>query len=364
MAKGPIALVLVGATGFLFLIFTQSLRWTTIRWLVPAWGVGICLLLVLPWYLAVTLATEGEWLRRFLFREDIGRFLEPMEGHSGPFWIIPLLLIAGMLPFSIFTGQALTLAWRHRSQRLLLVSLLAAGVIVIFFAFSGTKLPNYITPAFPFVAIILGNYLDTLFQPESWRRQPVPALLIGYTLLMIALPVGVYLGLDTVPHLASLRNLAYYFIIIPLFGLVAWVFSYRQQATGMMGALSFSWIALIFLAMYVILPKVEELNPVTQALKHIPANQEVVSYKRYNPAFSFYLQRIIPEFYSLDSLERYVAQHPSMIITRERYSVELDSLRPLVPIVFRQRELFEPITIELRKTGDGAAIGPVQNKSY
>ena len=350
MAKGPVALVIVGMVTLLFLLATKSLRWPVLRGFLPWWGITLFVLIAAPWYVAVTVATDGEWLQQFLFRENVSRFLEPMEGHGGPFWIIPLLIIAGMFPFSMLAGQAIHLAWRNRSERLLLLALLTVLVVVVFFSLSGTKLPTYVAPAFPFLAIILGYFLNHLFQPENLKKYAVAATVLVYALLMVALPVGVYLGLETEAHLVSLRDLAFCFLLVPVFGLLAWWFAYHQQVANMISALALSWIALILLSFCVILPRVDQLNPITKALEQIPENREVVSYKRFNPAFSFYLQRPIRQFSTLDSLQQYLNQHEAFIITREQYSPELDSIQPTLPIVFQHRELFEPVTIELRCT--------------
>jgi len=348
LAKGPVALVLVGGVGLGYLLLTGAFRWPTLRQLLPWYGIALFLLIALPWYIAVAITTEGEWLQRFLFQENVNRFLAPMEGHGGPVWLMAALALGGMIPFSFFFVQAFYVAWKHRSEHLLLIALLAVGVVVGFFSFSGTKLPTYIGPCLPFMAIILGFFLNELGRPGSLKRFAVPATILGYALLMVGLPIGLYLGLETQVPLASLTALSFYFVIIPLGGFISWLMALRGNVSLMVGTLAGSWIMLNLLAFWVILPKLDQLNPVAAALEKIPEQAEVVSYKRFNPAFSFYVQKPIIQFNHIDSLENHLAKSvETYILTDYRFSPELNALETNPQLLYRQRQLFEPIQLEL-----------------
>src|SRR5262249_49125578 len=122
-------------------------------------------LVAAPWYALVAAETKGAWIKAFWFKHHLARVTSPMEGHSGPvFYYLPVLLI-GLLPWSIFLGGAGWHAWRRLRQgeadeqaaiRLLLVWFAA---VVIFFSAVSTKLPNYILPAYPAAALLLGHFL-------------------------------------------------------------------------------------------------------------------------------------------------------------------------------------------------------------
>ena len=58
-------------------------------------------LVALPWYLLVSLRTNGQWTTDFLLIHNAGRFAAPMEGHSGSFLYYPIILAIGMFPWSI-----------------------------------------------------------------------------------------------------------------------------------------------------------------------------------------------------------------------------------------------------------------------
>ncbi|MEM9675540.1 MAG: hypothetical protein AAF992_23320, partial [Bacteroidota bacterium] len=275
-------------------------------------------------------------------------FMAPMEGHGGPWWLMAVLTFTGMLPFSFFIGPALYRAWKQRSDNFLIIAMASIVVVVGFFSVSGTKLPTYIGPSLPFAAIILGYFLDQLWIAGNLKRFAVATTLLVYSLLMIGLPIGVYLFLETQVHLAALRNLSFFFIIIPLGGIVSWLAALRQNVEVMIGSLVVSWVTLSLIAFFIILPQLDKLNPVAASLEHIPEHAQLVSYKRFHPAFAFYWQKPIIQYQHIDSLQKYVPNSSSVIIiTDHRYSPELDSAKVSPNLLYEQSQLFEPIRIRL-----------------
>ena len=127
-------------------------------------GILIVLLVAGPWYVAVTLATGGDWLLQFLGTHNVHRFLHPMERHSGPFFYYVIAVLAGFFPGSCFLPVAVFQAIReHRNRSTLAHSfglLLAwAGTYLVFFSLAATKLPNYIVPCYPAIALLTGAWL-------------------------------------------------------------------------------------------------------------------------------------------------------------------------------------------------------------
>jgi 4-amino-4-deoxy-L-arabinose transferase-like glycosyltransferase len=110
-----------------------------------------------PWYLAVHLRTHGEWTAGFFFVHNVGRFLAPMEKHSGGVFFHPLGMLVGFFPWSCYLPLAVVIAawrvWRRpvagRSEDALLLLLVWLAVWVGAFSAAATKLPNYVLPAYP-----------------------------------------------------------------------------------------------------------------------------------------------------------------------------------------------------------------------
>jgi 4-amino-4-deoxy-L-arabinose transferase-like glycosyltransferase len=171
LAKGPIG---VGLPMLAFLLFAASRNRSSAASGWPATLAGMRPLTMLlaaaavavPWYVWVGLRTDGEWLRGFLLVHNVGRFAVAMEGHSGSFLYYPAVVAVGLFPWSIVLAAMLAHAAcilrsptaddRRGPLQLLLCWMLAwIGV----FSCAGTKLPGYIWPAYPALAIATGLFL-------------------------------------------------------------------------------------------------------------------------------------------------------------------------------------------------------------
>lgn len=190
LAKGPVGLVLPSAVIGLFMLWTRQLG--KLKDLRLLRGVLSFALVALPWYLWVGAETRFEFLRRFIGVHNVGRFLSPMEGHGGPFYYYVLALLLGFAPWSVFLGPAGWHSWkgkdREPAHRFLWCWVLG---YVAFFSVSRTKLPNYILPVYPAVALLTGRFLD------DWRRGllQVPAWCLRASLVCFGLlGIGSMLG--------------------------------------------------------------------------------------------------------------------------------------------------------------------------
>jgi 4-amino-4-deoxy-L-arabinose transferase-like glycosyltransferase len=214
LAKGPVGVVLPVAVALLFLFWKRQLRRLGDPRLLGAAVVFVAV--AAPWYVWVGLETKGEWLRGFFAEHNVNRFRSTMENHGGSLLYYPLALIAGFAPWSVFLAVAGWYAVRRArgqaggessgerglrraggvSPRRDGIVFLAAWVAVygLFFTASRTKLPNYILPLYPAVAILTALFLD------HWRRGIVrpPAWVMPVSLGCLALMgAGIALGLLT-----------------------------------------------------------------------------------------------------------------------------------------------------------------------
>src|SRR5439155_9359983 len=71
------------------------------------------LLVAAPWYALVAAETKGAWISGFWNKHNAERALRAMEGHSGPFYYYLLVLLLGLLPWSIFLGGTAWHSWRR-----------------------------------------------------------------------------------------------------------------------------------------------------------------------------------------------------------------------------------------------------------
>ncbi len=188
LAKGPVGIVLpmmafALTAGVLHSksIFTSSKSWicsvaTSLR---PLTILAVATAVALPWYVLVGLRTNGQWLRDFLLIHNAGRFIAPMEGHSGSFLYYPMILAIGLFPWSIILlavpAHAVFL-WRTNrltSSHFRAVAFSGSWTLVWIgtFAIAGTKLPGYIWPAYPAISVITALYIsDWLRGRTGWEK--------------------------------------------------------------------------------------------------------------------------------------------------------------------------------------------------
>ena len=165
LAKGPVAIVLLGLHMVAFLCLTRQPR----RLLAPAlWGgFALCLVVSLPWYLAMIRLHGGAFVQGFLEANNVTRFLQPEhKATQNFFWYVPVF--AGLfLPWTLTLPGALTAARAENQQerqepsgpRPVLFLGLWSALVFLFFSFSQTKLLTYVFPIAPTVAILVGRWL-------------------------------------------------------------------------------------------------------------------------------------------------------------------------------------------------------------
>ncbi len=158
LSKGLVALLLPLATLLAYSLLTRDFApW---RRLHLAIGLPLLLLLTAPWHLAVSLANP-DFFHFYFIHEHFERFLTTVHGRYQPWWYFLPILAAGALPWTTVMAQALATAWRSTdaalaARRLLLVW---SAVVLGFFSASGSKLPPYILPMFPALALLAGDWL-------------------------------------------------------------------------------------------------------------------------------------------------------------------------------------------------------------
>ncbi|GAB3658629.1 glycosyltransferase family 39 protein [Echinicola sediminis] len=347
MSKGPVGIVLPFISLLLFALATRLLNGQRLLRIFNPLGLLLFLLITLPWYIAVALETNGLWLEEFFFKHNLGRFSSPMEGHGGGFWLTLLFIAAGMLPFTFFLPQSIVHTIKFRTNRPTTFALICSGTIIVFFMLSGTKLPNYTVPSYPFLAILIGNYLYQLIRKEQKKNLLVPAIL--YAILIIALPFGIYYGLSADPDLEVPKSLLWLFMAA--FSILPWIALsyYKNQLQRLLFGIGGGFMIISFIFFWLAFPKIDRQNPVVSSNTPDLQQEDLYYFKIFNPAFSFYLQR------PLEDLEKTSHPHKAKgyLITRKKHLKELELLDIRFVKVFEGKDLFEsPTTVVLKLIPD------------
>ena len=160
LSKGFVGIVFPGAALFFYVLLRRD--WALVARLHWLPGLAVFFAIATPWFLAVSNANP-EFPEFFFIHEHFQRFLTTTHRRVEPWWYFLPILVAGFLPWMFALPGAIAHAWRReagtREARPLAFALLWSGFIVAFFSASGSKLPAYILPAFPPLALVLGRYL-------------------------------------------------------------------------------------------------------------------------------------------------------------------------------------------------------------
>lgn len=185
LSKGLVALVLTGGTLVAYTLLNRDLSpWKRLS---PIPGLALFLAVTAPWFIAVSLANP-EFARFFFIHEHFERFLTTVHRRSQPGWYFLYVYAAGALPWTLLLLHSLIKSWRREGdspfqpQRFLVLWLV---VTVGFFSLSSSKLPPYILPVLPALALLGGRHLADLSR-RALLLHLLPLLLIGAIALWLA----------------------------------------------------------------------------------------------------------------------------------------------------------------------------------
>ena len=192
LAKGPAAIILAGGAIGLWALITKHWR-AAFRTAHPLAIASFCIV-ALPWYILCAMRNP-DFLRVFIFQHNFERYLTPLFQHRQPFWFFVPITLLGILPWTALLWPAsrdgLRL-WRDKSLRDSAGFFFACWAIfpVLFFSLSQSKLPSYILPAVPPLALLLAVPLANMLRNQGADKTSLEN--VPHAKLLA--PVGVALG--------------------------------------------------------------------------------------------------------------------------------------------------------------------------
>ncbi|MCB1771166.1 MAG: glycosyltransferase family 39 protein, partial [Candidatus Competibacteraceae bacterium] len=194
LSKGLIGVVLPGAVLTLYILIERD--WRMLTRLHLGKGLALFLLIAAPWFIAVSLIND-EFARFFFIHEHFARFTTDVHRRMGAWWYFVPELLIGSMPWTLFIAMRLRDGWRREGERGTLqplrLLLIWAGFIFLFFSASHSKLPSYILPIFPALALFAGVEMQRM-KPEILSRLAWGLAAIGGLLLLLILLGGEHLA--------------------------------------------------------------------------------------------------------------------------------------------------------------------------
>ncbi len=176
LSKGLMGLILPGAALFLYSVLNRDIMvWKRMHWFS---GLLVFLLIAAPWFVLVIKANP-EFFDRFFIYEHYTRFTTKVHGRYQPWYYFVPVLVLGMLPWVFLMFDSLLRTWKNTAQQVREFSperflLVWAVFIYLFFSVSGSKLPSYLLPMFPALALLMGKQIAEMrAQRLFWLILPV-----------------------------------------------------------------------------------------------------------------------------------------------------------------------------------------------
>jgi 4-amino-4-deoxy-L-arabinose transferase-like glycosyltransferase len=304
--KGPIGLALPAMVVVaLWVVRRDWTRWREIPWVAPL----VFAILGLPWYLIETVRHGAE-------------FFGVVEDQPGPVWYYAPVLLLGTFPWTAFVPS--TAAWMVASRRELLsqVVLLWCGITVAFYTAAGTKLPNYVLPVYPVLAIGIAHTWRVLIAADrgAARLRRLVAWLLPVPSAIFIAAVIIY-GLVMYPEQSGAVwvPIAAFVAVLAAGPLVAWVLMARRRDALAAAAIASACVLAVPILVHYTLPAVERQRPIPRIARYLrgqmgPADGLAAIRMERTPSLRYYSGRRVIWVDGRDDLAAAVCSHDRVFV--------------------------------------------------
>jgi 4-amino-4-deoxy-L-arabinose transferase-like glycosyltransferase len=200
LAKGLIGIVIPGLVVVVYALATQRPRLLLAA--LRLRGFIVLALIAVPWFVLVEQRMPG-FLRYFFIHNHFERYAESGFNNPRGAWYYVALVLGGMLPWTLLLLRRPRAAWERATageRQVILFGFVWSVVVVAFFSIPRSKLPGYILPALPPLAIVFGPWCAR----SKYRR---PLLIAALVICAAAYPLSLRSsGLDPGRLASELRG--------------------------------------------------------------------------------------------------------------------------------------------------------------
>lgn len=284
-------------------------------------GMLLFLVITAPWFLLVA-QRNPEFLEFFFIHEHLQRFTQNAHSRTGPVYYFIPLLVVGFLPWVMQLSGAFRKAWRTRCRDFSSSWLLAcwSAVIFAFFSASHSKLPGYIIPIFPALAMLVGIKLDQLLGQSnslgvSWKLQAIAFAILSAVGFGFLSEIGRQARPDEIMAYAQYTQwVVAALIALMIFSLLA---AWQSKRNGLLSIASFAGgfflCAIIAGTGHETLGRAVSGVDLAERVKvNLPEKVNFYSVNILDHTMPFYLGRTMIMVQSPDELEFGVHQEPSL----------------------------------------------------
>lgn len=320
LLKGPVTPVLSLLTIAALCIADRDARW--LKGLRAWWGAPLLIVIVGPWLYAIQRATAGQFLSQSVGGDLLHKLIGGEEAHGAPPLTHLLILLAGFWPATIFLGNIVAHGWRERRAVAMRFLIAWAVPFWILVELVPTKLPQYLLPVYPALALAAGAAL--LAGDGKWRRYD---LLFGAIGALIALCLMALLVEGPVRYGDGIN----YFGVAAAIGLAVLaglLIVKRQSAIAPRLAICCSLVVFIPLGQFVA-PRLDQLFVSRQAAALVTEQPvAVVGYSEPSIVFSLgTATKLLPAQKAADALARHAVA--AVLVERKQEQAFRDAMTKL-----------------------------------
>ena len=181
LVKGPIGLLVIAPAMLMLSLWDRDVKW--MRRLGWGWGLPLVALIVGPWAIAITIATDGGFWREAIAGDLAPKIAGGQESHGAPPGVYLLIAPLLLFPATLLLPAALSTSWHRRAEpaiRFLVCWLVPAWLI---FELAPTKLAHYTLPTFGAIALLAAAALTRPIGRLSRYAGAGLAVLAGFILV-------------------------------------------------------------------------------------------------------------------------------------------------------------------------------------
>jgi 4-amino-4-deoxy-L-arabinose transferase-like glycosyltransferase len=300
LTKGIVA-ILLGAIALIFLILDTP-RLLTSGYVWSGFLLG-CLPVAL-WYGAQWLHYGQQFIDFNLGRQSVDRIFVSVESNSGPVWYYLLEILKYGMPWLLFLPQGFRLAWENRNLSWAKLVLSWTGGYLLVISLMSTKLPWYVLPVYPALALVAGASLAEVWQLQDWlgarqeSHSPYPTFWIA------GLSIAAIAGWASSIYFEFLAATPQPDLVLPLVAaaltMTASTIQVLRQNSQFIPVLIWgSYVSLLlFMGSNQWIWELNEAYPVKPVAalisQHVPPGQNVLTSYSYNrPSLNFYSDRAV-----------------------------------------------------------------------
>lgn len=339
LTKGVIGILFPAAIVFIYLAASREL--SKIKPLLAPRFLLIFSAIAFPWYIAQFSINGWEFFNAFIIKHHFQRYTKVISSHSGPVYFYIPVILAGFFPWAAFLPNAIYRGFKQKGpapaggkQGIYLFGAVWFLVIFVFFSISRTKLPNYIMPLFPAMAIITGLAINDIL--EKGIKRAWLFICCGFIIIVsLALAGASFFALRRTSMEITFLPIFFWgtgicFLAIALFGFAMISGKYRLVSIGGIAAATIA--LLIFMRAYGTPPVNIYLQKTlyqysAYARQNLPDDGALVTYNINQPSIVFYSRRKILKLYGeggLKELAELANSKKILVITKRENIRELE----------------------------------------